>query len=226
MRLIIFDVDGTLVDSQHEIVEAQGRAFAAHGLPRPTRETALSVVGLSLTEAFTVLAGPVGPIDSLAESYKAAWLDIRTRPGYRDVLYPGAAETIAALARRPDLQLGIATGKSRRGVDRIFAAQGWHDAFVTIQTADAHPSKPDPSMLRTAMSETGVTPDATLMIGDTSYDIEMAVSAGVRSVGVAWGYHETAALVAAGAVAIAEDFDALRAILETFTSEAVRTHAR
>ena len=220
LRLIIFDVDGTLVDSQHEIVEAQARAFAAHGLPAPGRSKALSVVGLSLTEAFTALAGPACPIDSLAESYKAAWTDLRLKPGYSDTLYPGAAETIAALAAARDIALGIATGKSRRGIDRVLAAQGWETTFATIQTSDTHPSKPHPSMIETAMSETGATPRETLMIGDTTYDIEMAVAAGVRPIGVAWGYHEPAALAACGAITIADTFEALRAILDTIMHEA------
>ena len=214
MPLIIFDVDGTLVDSQHEIVEAQGRAFAAHGLPPPSRERALSVVGLSLHEAFFALAGPTAPLDSLAEAYKAAWTELRLRPGWQDTLYPGAADTVRALADRcGELLLGIATGKSRRGVDRILAAQGWNDTFATIQTADGHPSKPDPSMILAAMEETGATPRETIMIGDTTYDIEMAVAAGVTPFGVAWGYHAPASLRSAGAVAIADSFDALRRLL-------------
>lgn len=220
MTLIIFDVDGTLVDSQHEIVEAQTRAFTAVGLPVPSRETSLSVVGLSLTEAFAVLVGSAGPLESLSDAYKAAWLDLRTRPGYSDRLYPGAAETIAALARAPDVTLGIATGKSRQGVDRIIAAQDWSGVFATIQTSDTHPSKPDPSMIHSAMTEAGVGPLETLMIGDTTYDIEMAVAAGVRPIGVAWGYHDPAALVAAGAVAIAESFGDLRALLHRLAKEA------
>jgi phosphoglycolate phosphatase len=220
LRLIVFDVDGTLVDSQQEIVEAQARAFAAFGLMPPGREKALSVVGLSLTEAFTALAGASGPVEGLAEAYKAAWTDLRMRPGYADRLYPGAAATVAALAVAPGVRLGIATGKSRRGVDRILAAQGWMDMFATIQTADDHPSKPHPSMIETAMAETGAAPGETVMIGDTTYDMDMAAAAGVRAVGVAWGYHKPAALRSAGAFVVVETFDALGVALETFFSEA------
>lgn len=214
--LIIFDLDGTLVDSQHEIVAAQARAFAAHGLPAPTRAKALSVVGLSLTEAFRVLAGADGPLESLAEAYKAAWTDLRQRPGYSDTLYPGAEATIAAL-RGAGYALGIATGKSRRGVDRILAARGWTDLFATIQTADTHPSKPDPSMILTALAETGVEPADSLMIGDTTYDIDMAVAAGVTPIGVAWGYHPAEMLAAAGAAAVVASFDDLLKTIETRT---------
>ena len=210
MQLIIFDVDGTLVDSQHDIVEAQGLAFAAHGLPAPSRERALSVVGLSLPEAFAVLAGADGPYESLSQAYKDAWTGLRMRPGYEETLYPGAAALVAALASRPDVLLGIATGKSRRGVDRLLVAQGWGETFSTIQTADDHPSKPHPSMILQALAETGVEAASAMMIGDTSYDMAMARQAGVRGVGVAWGYHEPHMLRDAGAALVVADFDALR----------------
>ena len=212
-RLIVFDVDGTLVDSQHHIVEAQRRAFTAHGLPVPTRERSLSVVGLSLPEAFAALIGADGPVAALADSYKAAWFALRQEPGYREPLYPGAAETIAALAARPDTRLGLATGKSRKGVDRLLEAQQWRDVFATVQTADDHPSKPHPAMLRAALAETGVPASAACLVGDTTYDMAMAQAAGVRAIGVGWGYHDAQALTAGGAAAIAPDFAALDAIV-------------
>ena len=214
MRLVIFDVDGTLVDSQHHIVEAQARAFAVHGLAAQTRKRALSVVGLSLHEAFAELVGPDGPIDSLSRAYKEAWTDMRGEAGFAEVLYPGAREIIASLAGRSGLRLGIATGKSRAGVDRLLAAQGWDGIFATIHTADDHPSKPHPSMILAALAETGTEAADAVMIGDTSFDMAMAVSAGVHAVGVAWGYHEADALVACGAAVVVQDFAALQAVLD------------
>lgn len=219
MRLILFDVDGTLVDSQDAIVAAQTAAFAAHQMPPPIRQKALSVVGLSLIEAFCELAGPDAPLDSLAAAYKSAWFDLRAGPGFTDKLFPGAAESIAALSRMPDTRLGIVTGKSRAGVDRILAAQGWTGIFATIQTADTHPSKPHPSMVLMAMAETGADTHATFVIGDTTYDMAMARAAGIRAIGVAWGYHPTTALLTSGATAIAESFADLPAILERLVSE-------
>jgi phosphoglycolate phosphatase len=112
----------------------------------------------------------------------------------------------------------MATGKSRRGVNRLFDREGWHKDFATVQTADDHPSKPHPSMLLGAMQETGVAPARTVMIGDTSYDIEMARAAGARAIGVAWGYHTVAELAAAGADAIVERFEDLPAALEDVLS--------
>ncbi len=209
----MFDVDGTLVDSQHHIVEAQAMAFAAHGLPAPTRERALSVVGLSLVEAFCELAGPHGPVTRLADAYRDAWTVLRQKPDYVETLYPGAGELLGRLARRADLTLGIATGKSRRGVDRLLEAQGWRHLFASVQTADDHPSKPHPSMLFAALAETAIAATHATMVGDTSYDMAMAVAAQVRPLGVSWGYHPPAALHAAGAVGIAEGMDALERML-------------
>ena len=209
MNLVVFDVDGTLVDSQHHIVAAQARAFAAHGLTPPPRAMALSVVGLSLDEAFVALAGSHAPIAGLAEAYKDAWADIRRQPHYEDPIFPGAREALADLAARRGLVLGIATGKSRRGVAALLESQGWGGYFSTCQTADYHPSKPHPAMLQAAMDETGLAAPATAMVGDTSFDIAMAVAAGVRPLGVAWGYHAPAALLAAGAASVAESFAAL-----------------
>ena len=213
MNLVVFDVDGTLVDSQHHIVAAQARAFTAHGLEPPPRATALSVVGLSLDEAFVALAGVHAPIAGLAEAYKDAWADLRRQPHYEEAIFPGAREALTALGAQPGLVLGIATGKSNRGVAALLESQDLGGYFSTIQTADDHPSKPHPSMLVAAMTETGVAATATAMVGDTSYDMAMAVAAEVRPLGVAWGYHEPAALRAAGAASVAESFSALLASL-------------
>ena len=214
MRLILFDLDGTLLDSRDHILATQARAFAAVGLPAPAPQRSLSVVGLSLDEAFLALVGPDGPIGDLRRAYAEAWTAMRGEPGYRERLYPGAAAIVAALAARPDTLLGIATGKSRRGVDRVLAAHGWEATFATIQTADGHPSKPDPSMIRAALAETGVAADATIMVGDTSFDMAMAVAAGVTPLAVGWGFHDVAALRAAGAAACVDTFAAMMAYLD------------
>lgn len=210
---MIFDVDGTLVDSQHFIVEAQKRAFAAHDIVAPDRERMLSIVGLSLVQAFVELVGADGPVESLAQAYRDAWQVMRLDPEFADPLYPGAAEAIAALGLREDAMLGVATGKSRRGVDHLFHEQGWQKRFATVQTADGHPSKPHPSMILAALAETGTEPGDAVMIGDTSFDMAMGKSAGVRTIGVGWGYHPRERLLAHGAERIVESFDELTAVL-------------
>jgi phosphoglycolate phosphatase len=206
---IVFDVDGTLVDSQDLIVAAQRAAFLAHGLEPPTRERSLSIVGLSLVQAMRVLV-PDGPAESLAEGYKTAFQRLRADPAYREPLFPGAAELLAELSGRDEVVLGIATGKSRRGVAHLLARHGWERVFATIQTADDHPSKPHPAMLEQALAETGAAPRDSVMIGDSTFDMAMARAAGIGAVGVSWGYHRPEALRETGAEAIVGSYRELR----------------
>jgi phosphoglycolate phosphatase len=207
VTLILFDVDGTLVDSQNLIVAAQREAFQALGLEPPTRERSLSIVGLSLVEAFTTLAGARAPVAELAQAYRGAVHRMREEPEDCEPLYEGARELVAHLAGREGITLGIATGKPRRGVDHLLRRKRWHGVFATIQTADDAPSKPDPTMLRQAMGEVDAKPSATVMIGDTSFDMAMACAAGVRAIGVSWGYHPVAALREAGAEVVLDRLD-------------------
>ena len=209
-HLVIFDVDGTLVDSQNIILAAQARAFAAHNMPALERTQALSVVGLSLIESFTQLAGPDAPAASLAEAYKDAFHTLRSDPAMHEPFFGGAEETINALAQRDDVMLAIATGKSRRGVAYLVERAGWEHVFASVQTADTNASKPSPAMIHAAMAETGIDAAHTIMIGDTSFDMIMARAAGAHAQGVDWGYHPRSALIAGGAQHIADDFTALR----------------
>lgn len=216
LKLVLFDVDGTLVDSQNIIVAAQRTAFGTYGLEPPSREQSLSIVGLSLAEAFTVLVGPKGPIEGLVEAYKEAFSTLRQNPAHQEPLYPGAERCLAWLHRCEDVLLGVATGKSRRGVAHLLERHGWGDLFSVIQTADDAPSKPHPGMILQAMRETGAAPHNTVMIGDSSFDMDMARAAGVLPVGVSWGFQPVPALTEAGAGPIVNSYAELEVVLQEF----------
>lgn len=207
MKLFIFDCDGTLVDSQHMIVAAMEGAFAARGLPRPERSAVLDVVGLSLDLAVAKLlpGEPREMIERTADDYKSAFQELRRNERHQEPLYEGVRDALDMLKARDDVLLGVATGKSRRGLDIVLDREGLRSHFHTLQTSDTHPSKPHPSMIHTAMAEAGAHADHTLMIGDTTYDIEMARAAGVAALGVAWGYHAVDDLKRAGATTVLKD---------------------
>jgi len=217
LKLVIFDCDGTLVDSQHMIVAAMSAAYRAHDLPIPEREVLLSVVGLSLIEAFTKLGQGRHrfPAESLANHYRDAFHAMRGPGAPVEPLYPGAAEAIAELAQRGDVALGVATGKSRRGVRLVLGHHGLLEHFITIKTADDAPSKPHPEMVLAAMQDAGAEPANTVVVGDTAYDMEMARAAGASGIGVTWGYHPRAALESAGALVVIDGFAKLVPTLDS-----------
>ncbi|MEM6304182.1 MAG: HAD-IA family hydrolase [Pseudomonadota bacterium] len=215
-RLVVFDVDGTLVDSQNDIVAAMSQAFVSEGLTAPARSEVLGIVGLSLDVALPRLAPDASAAahQRMVEGYKAAYMALRAQAGVEtsSPLYPGAREVLAALGQRPDIVLGVATGKSRRGLDKLIAGHRLEGVFTTQQVADFHPSKPHPAMLHAALEETGVAPEHAVMVGDTSFDMEMAAAAGMAGIGVSWGYHPVEQLKAARRViarfeALAEALD-------------------
>lgn len=221
VKLVIFDCDGTLVDSQHAIVAAMTDAFEAEGLVVPARDRVIGVVGLSLEIAVARLLvdGDLAQVDRLAEAYKEAFRARRLRPGHAEPLYPGVRDALARLAAREDVRLGIATGKSRRGLDAVLEREGLAGHFATLQTADTHPSKPHPAMILAAMGETAAAPADTVMIGDTVFDIEMALGAGASAIGVAWGYHPADALREAGAHHVTADCAEMERALDAIMFE-------
>ena len=192
-RLVIFDVDGTLVDSQGAITRAMTAAFVDNALPAPDLGDILAIVGLSLEQAMLKLAPhrSAGQRANLVEAYKDAYHSQRVLAGAASgsPLFPGALDTLHALARQDGVLLGVATGKSRRGLDALLDAHGLTHLFVTTQVADDHPSKPHPSMIDAALTETGCDAGRAAMIGDTTFDMQMATAAGVAGVAVGWGYH-------------------------------------
>jgi phosphoglycolate phosphatase len=200
------------------ICAAMQRAYDAHAIVCPPRERVLSIVGLSLREAFDQLGEGHRdfPVDGMIERYKEAFFELRHSPEHQEPLYPGARDAVLALAAREDILLGIATGKSQRGVRAILTHHDLLAHFATIKTADDAPSKPHPGMILEAMREMGAAPHDTAMIGDTTYDMEMAQAAGVHAIGVDWGYHPRDMLKRSGAADIVPDFVELGRRIEAF----------
>jgi len=209
-RLVVFDCDGTLVDGQAAICQTMEAAFASTGLVAPDRNMVRRMVGLSLPYALRELAPDASDEQrhAVVEAYKTGFRDLRLSGALREPLYDGIAGLIDELSGE-GWQLAVATGKSDRGLHACLDTHGIRHRFVSLQTADRHPSKPHPAMLEAALFEAAVQPGDAVMIGDTSFDMEMAVAAGVRAIGVAWGYHEAHELREAGAVAVAETAEEL-----------------
>lgn len=220
MPLIVFDMDGTLIDTQALIAEHVAATFAAAGLVAPILAEVRRIIGLSLPVAMARLAGSDdatlvgGLVDGYRERYRAG-LETATD---REPLFPGARAALDRLRAQPETILGIATGKGLEGVRRILDNHSLSDYFTTVQTPDHNPSKPHPGMLLRAMEETGATKAETAMVGDTTFDIELARAAGAAAIGVAWGYHDSAELRAAGAHIVIDSYDqldeAIRFVLE------------
>lgn len=204
-RLAIFDCDGTLVDSGATIYAALAAAFAENGLELPPPEISRRVIGLSLTEAMAALL-PDASAEAhaaLAEDYKRAFWNLRAAGRVEEPLFDGVLELLDALENDGWL-LAVATGKSDRGLKHCLEQHGIHARFMSLQTADRHPSKPHPSMVQQAMADAGAAPETTFVVGDTSFDMAMAAVAGAAPIGAAWGYHDHADLMEAGAVAVAD----------------------
>lgn len=216
MRLILFDCDGTIVDSQAVIVSAMTAAFEASGVPAPPPAEILSIVGLSLDTAVKTLFAhhPDAPAEAVAEAYKTAYRDLVAELAELEPLYPGAEHVLRGLAGQEETLLGIVTGKSQAGLKRILGRHGLTNLFATLQTSDDAPSKPHPGMVERALAATGVAPARAVVVGDTTFDMEMARGAGTRAIGVSWGYHPSDALFDAGAETIAHRFEMLPGLVD------------
>ncbi|MFT5067367.1 MAG: phosphoglycolate phosphatase [Yoonia sp.] len=198
LRLVIFDVDGTLVDSQAEIMAAMTQAFASEGVPMLDRPTVLSIVGLSLAEAFAVLCptAELAQQTRMVQAYKDAFNDLRGLDGKAELspMFDGALAALRILHAQDDTLLAVATGKSKRGLDKMIERHGLEGLFVSQQVADFHPSKPNPAMVHAALFDTGVDAGRAVMLGDTTFDMDMGRAAGVGTIGVSWGYHDASSL--------------------------------
>ncbi|MFT6579729.1 MAG: phosphoglycolate phosphatase [Alphaproteobacteria bacterium] len=219
-RLIVFDCDGTLVDSQHGTVSSMTIAFESEGLPAPRAHAVRRVVGLPLDAAIATLISAEGApdmenpkLDGLVSAY-AKDSDERRRVGADpEPLFPGVRDVLQRL-QEDGYALGVATGKSRRGLLSTLDNHDLGGFFQTLKSADDGPGKPHPTILQDAMRETGVAPESTVMIGDTTFDIQMAVNAESLSIGVSWGYHDVEELTQTGADRIAQTFEDLPGLID------------
>jgi phosphoglycolate phosphatase len=215
-RLALFDCDGTLVDSGATIHRALVLTFAEAGLAEPVARESKQVIGLSLVEAMAALQPELETADhfALAESYKRQFIALRGAGEVEEPLFDGILPLLDRLENDGWL-LGVATGKSDRGLRHCLDLHGLHARFVTLQTADRHPSKPHPAMALAAIAEAGASPATTFVVGDTSFDMGMAVAAGALPIGAGWGYHDDAELLGAGAAGVADaPGDVLALIME------------
>ena len=206
MKLVLFDCDGTIVDSADFIHRCMAVTFANAGLTEPVLDQTRGVIGLSLDKAIAALAGTLGielggdaELARMVAAYKQSFFELRTASDYREPLYDGMDTLIAELGGRDDVLVGMVTGKSRRGVDAVLKSHGLADHFIVIRTADDCPSKPHPAMVSECIAETGADAQNTYVIGDAVYDMQMARAAGARPVGVSWGYHHAEGLREHGA---------------------------
>ena len=218
IKLAIFDCDGTLVDSGATIRSALEQAFEAHGLSCPPIEVTRKVIGLSLMESMAVLA-PEGNHAALTQTYKDAFFAMRGAGRVEEPLFDGIVELLDKL-EADDWLLGVATGKSDRGLKHCLESHGLGGRFVTLQTADRNPSKPHPAMALAAMDEAGTEPGHTIFVGDTGWDMGCARGAGVGAIGAGWGYHEVDELTAEGAHGVAMSPNEVVALADAWIGKA------
>ena len=205
MKLVLFDCDGTLVDSAGLIDETMRRTFMHFGKPMPRFEDTKAIIGLTLDIAIARMQGKEHVDDEAVEMmayYKSLFSVVRKDLDFKEPLFDGIREVIDAIGPREDLLIGAVTGKSRRGLKLVMETHGFDKYFVVGRTADDCPSKPHPAMVTECCDETGIEPEDTLVIGDAIYDMQMAKAAGATAIGVAWGYASVDELKLAGADAI------------------------
>jgi phosphoglycolate phosphatase len=214
--LVLFDLDGTLVDGQHSVQATFEAVFPQFGYAQPTREAVRGIIGRSLPQAIGDLLGADAPADAISEAYKTHFHAMRATGDYSEALYDNVDPVIRRLAAREDLLLGTATGKALRGINWMIDQHGWHGFFATLQGGDTAASKPSPEMVFNACRETGIAAGRTIVFGDSVYDIEMAVTAGATAVGVSYGYGEPETLRKAGAIRIIDSFAEVESAIADF----------
>lgn len=220
LRLAVFDVDGTLLDSAHSIVEGVRACWDACGFPEPDAAAVRRVIGLPWEDSIPALLPGAGAdeVAKVKAYHDEVARGLRPRPPREQVLFPGAAETLAAFEAEGYL-LSIITSRSHGRLVELLEGHGIAGHFVTLRTVDHGPGKPAPDLMLQTLAETGADARETVMIGDTTFDILMARNAGTSAIGVSWGVHERDELHGAGAHHVAEDFAELLPVSARLTGE-------
>jgi phosphoglycolate phosphatase len=218
LKLVIFDFDGTLVDSRPLILESHRIVFAEYQLPAPSPAHSLALVGKSLDVILADLAGPTAPILEMVKAYDLLLPKLRADPALAERPFEGVDDLLHELSRAPDTVLGIATGHRSDTIAPALKTLRWNNFFRTIQAADTAPSKPHPAMLLQALTATGIEAKDAIFVGDTTFDMQMAEAAQLRSIGVGWGHHDAERLIAAGAHHMAKTVDELRSTIRAALS--------
>lgn len=206
-QLIIFDWDGTLMDSAQKIANCIKASARDVGVDEPSDEKAKSIIGLGLVEAMKILfpSGTESQVRQIVEAYKYHFVKGDcTEQG----LFDGVEQGLQALEDAGAV-LAVATGKSRAGLDRIFAETGLKKHFITSRCADETRSKPHPQMLNEILDFSAIDADKTIMVGDTTYDMDMAVNANIHGLGAAYGVHAESMLLKSKAVSVQHSFNQL-----------------
>jgi len=214
LRFAVFDIDGTLIDSAAAIVAGVQACWTACGFPDADPVAVRRTIGLPWEQGVRALLPDSGAAElaAIRAYHDEVARGVRIRPPLTEVLFPGALEALEEIAATGAL-LGIVTSRNSRRLAQLLETHGLHDHFVCVKTVDHGPGKPDPHLLLQAMSDVGADRARTVMIGDTTYDIQMAANAGTAGVGVAWGVHEPAELKAAGARHVVQAFHELPSIV-------------
>ncbi|TLS65725.1 HAD-IIIA family hydrolase [Mariprofundus erugo] len=199
--LILFDCDGTLTDSQGLITQAMQQAFVTCGLPEPESQAIQNITGLSLLRAVACLSDDVALHASICDAYRDHYRMLE----HQVTLYPEVRETLDELRRR-GYWMGVVTGKSRSGLQRVIETFELADYFMVLRTADCTHSKPHPAMVLECMDEMGVLPAHTTVVGDAVFDMQMARAAGVRAIGVSFGASSEEGLLHSGADGVVHAF--------------------
>ena len=217
LSAVIFDLDGTLVDTPYVIVQTALAALEERGCAGPTADAIRATIGLPLTIAFSGLLGlpeAHGNVQGCVAEYRRLWRE-RVVPRSKEFLYPGVAEGIAEL-RRGGLRLGVATSKAQAGAVVQLEAAGIAQFFEVIAGYDAvSRPKPEPDLALYVLDKLGLSPEATVMVGDTTHDLLMARAAGLRAIAVTYGAQSEATLRAENPPYVARDFAGVLAILKS-----------